>query len=256
MIITPVRTPKLSPGSPDLLTILDEALPEINDGGILAITSKIVSICEGSVVPLSEIDKHDLVIKQSERYLPPELTVYGHSFTITNNTLIPTAGIDESNGDGYYILWPRDSQRTANEVRQYLKNKHGLTHFGVVITDSTCTPMRRGTVGIALAHSGFNALRNYVGKPDLFGKEMAVTQANVSGGLAAASVVAMGEGTEQTPLCLLSDLPNIEFQDRDPSPDELALLTIEVEDDLFAPFLTSVQWLPGEKNAGKPADNQ
>jgi len=249
MIITPVRTPKLSPGAPDLLSILDDALPEIADGSILAVTSKIVSICEGSVVPLDQADKHDLLQKEAEWYLPPELTVYGHSFTITHDSLIPTAGIDESNGDGYYILWPRDAQKTANDIRRHVTEKYGLTRFGVIITDSTCTPMRRGTVGIALAHSGFNALRNYVGKADLFGKEMSVTQANVSGGLAAASVVAMGEGTEQTPLCLMSDMPSIEFQDHDPFDDELRLLTITKEEDLFAPFLTSVDWKQGGNDA-------
>lgn len=249
MIITPIRTPKLTPNDKDLLAVLDAALPELHDGMILAVTSKIVSICEGSVVPITEADKHELMIREAESYLPPELTVYGHSFTITNHTLIPTAGIDESNGDEHYILWPRDVQKSANEIRAHLMNKYSLRNFGVLITDSTCSPMRWGTYGIALAHSGFNALRNYRGKPDLFGKEMAVTQANISGGLAAASVVAMGEGTEQTPLCLLSDLPQVEFQDRDPSDDELAALRIDKEDDLFSPFLLAVDWKQGGNGA-------
>ena len=33
---------------------------------------------------------------------------YHMTLTIKQGMLIPTAGIDESNGDGYYILWPRD----------------------------------------------------------------------------------------------------------------------------------------------------
>ena len=61
-------------------------------------------------MPYADINKEDLVITESKLYLPATLSKYGHHFTITNNTLIPTAGIDESNGEGYYILWPRDAQ--------------------------------------------------------------------------------------------------------------------------------------------------
>jgi F420-0:gamma-glutamyl ligase len=155
------------------------------------------------------------------------------------------AGIDESNGDGYYILWPKDSQQSANAIREYLVQKFGVRDVGVVITDSTSQPLRRGTCGIALAHSGFAALRDYMDQPDIFGRRMHVTHANITGGVAAAAVLAMGEGNEQTPLALLRDLPVVEFQARNPTADELAMTTLSLEDDLFAPFLTAVDWLPG-----------
>jgi F420-0:gamma-glutamyl ligase len=192
-------------------------------------------------------DKEQLIIKESDYYLPANLSKYGYHFSIVNDTLISVAGIDESNGEGVYILWPRDAQKTANMIWDHLRTKHGLTHVGVVITDSTCQPMRRGTVGIALAHSGFSALRNYVGAPDLFGRPMSVTHANVSGGIASTAVFVMGEGAEQTPLCVVSNAVAVEFQDRHPSSEELAFLAISREDDLFAPFLNAVQWKNGER---------
>ena len=66
-----------------------------------------------------------------------------------------------------------------------------------------------------LAYSGFRALNDYVGRPDLFGRPFTVSQADVAGGLAAATVLQMGEGAEQTPIAVLTELPFVQFQDRD-----------------------------------------
>jgi dihydrofolate synthase / folylpolyglutamate synthase len=40
-----------------------------------------------------------------------------------DNTLIPSAGIDESNANGYYILRPKNIQKMTKEIWQYLKKK-------------------------------------------------------------------------------------------------------------------------------------
>lgn len=249
MKITAIKTRKIVTNDKNIFEIIDEASPVIEDGSILAVTSKIVSLCEGNVVPVNVTSKEDLIVREADKYLPAALSKYGHYFTITNNTLIPTAGIDESNGEGYYILWPKDAQETANDIREYLSEKHGIRNVGVVITDSTCQPLRRGIYGISLAHSGFQALRDYIGKPDLFGRPMKVTQSNIAGGIAAAAVLEMGEGAEQTPLCLVTELNDILFQHRNPTAEELEELTISLEDDLFAPFLTAVEWRRGLKGA-------
>jgi F420-0:gamma-glutamyl ligase len=99
-----------------------------------------------------------------------------------------------------------------------------------------------------LAYSGFRALNDYIGRPDLFGRPFAVSQADVAGGLAAAAVLQMGEGTEQTPIAILSELPFVHFQERDPTAEELATVIISLAEDLFAPFLTSVQWQQGTRH--------
>lgn len=247
MKISTLRTEKITARSLTLEELLDTYIINLDEGSIVAITSKIVSLCEGSVAEIAGQSKDMLVAQQSQYYLPEALSKYGFSFTITNNTLIPMAGIDESNADGHYVLWPKDAQTTANRIRRYLVKKFNLQRVGVIITDSTCQPLRRGTSGIALAHSGFRALRDYVGIKDLFGRPYKVTQANISGGLAAAAVFAMGEGNEQTPLCIISDLNSLEFQSTDPSTKELQELHIDVEEDLFAPFLESVAWGKGQK---------
>ena len=50
MIIQTIQTEKITVGSTTLLGIVGAALSEMQEGSILVITSKIVSICEGRVV--------------------------------------------------------------------------------------------------------------------------------------------------------------------------------------------------------------
>jgi dihydrofolate synthase / folylpolyglutamate synthase len=248
MRITPVKSVLVTPGSTSILALIDETIVKLHEGDILAITSKVVSLCENNVVPFGDSSKEDLVKKESNLHLSQGSSAYGIQFTITNHTLIPSAGIDESNGDNNYILWPMDSQVTANNIREHLVDRFKLKNVGVLITDSTCQPLRRGTIGVALAHSGFLSIRNYIGTPDLFGRSFSVSQANISGGLASAAVLAMGEGTEQTPFCIMSDMPFVTFQSRNPTEGEIDSQRITLEEDLFAPFLTSIKWEHGQRN--------
>lgn len=239
-----IKTERVSPSKIGLIELLDKFLVDIAEYSILAITSKIVSLCEGSVVPKSEVkDKKAFVESHADFTQSDAHSQYGINFTIKNNTLIPNAGIDESNAGDYYILWPSDPQETANQVREYLCSRFGVRHVGVVITDSTCRPMRRGVSGVALGFSGFLPLHNYVGTPDLFGRDFKVSQADIVGGLAGVGVFVMGEGSESTPLALVSELDNVVFVDRNPNEEELKNIAIPLEEDLFEPFISKVNWV-------------
>ncbi len=247
MNVTSIKTRLVLPSDIGLEPFLDESIQSLGENSIIVIASKVVSLCENAVLPMNGTDREELIVKEADLYLPKTQSRYGHHFSIKYNTLIASAGIDESNGNGYFVLWPRDPWGTANKIRSYLKQRFNLKNVGVIISDSTCQPLRRGTVGISLSHSGFNAIRNYVGKPDLFGRDFHVSNANVSNGLASAAVVVMGEGSEQTPIIVLSDLSFVDFQDHDPSPEEIAELNIPMDEDLFAPFLTAVEWKSDSK---------
>lgn len=246
MKITTIWTKKIIPFKDSSFDLFDKYLTAFPERSILAVTSKIVSICEGRVVKIDEkINKVDLIKKEAEYYLPPEESKYNIVLTIKRNLLVPTAGIDESNGAGYYILWPKDLQKTANEIKGYLIKRFGLKTVGVIITDSRTTPLRLGTTGFAIAHSGFFALNSYIEKPDIFGRKLKVTKANVMDALGAAAVLAMGEGNEQTPLAIIEDLPFVKFQNRNPTKKELSEIKIDIDDDLYGPFLKSVKWRKG-----------
>jgi len=249
MKITAIKTKKITFAQHSTLDFLEKSLAKFKhrERIIIAVTSKVVSICEGSLVKIGDVDKKDLIKKEAEYILPMKRSRYDITLTIKDDVLIPTAGIDESNGDGYYILWPKDSQKTANEIRRRLSKQLRIKNLGVIITDSKTTPLRRGTSGVAIAHSGFAALKNYIGKKDIFGRELKETKANVMDALAVAAVLAMGEGNEQTPLAVIENVPFVEFRKNNPSKTELKDLKISLKDDLYAPLLTSVKWQKGGK---------
>jgi dihydrofolate synthase / folylpolyglutamate synthase len=248
MKITAIKTHKITINDRDLFKILDKYLPKkISEKSILAITSKIVSITDGRLVKMGGVDKDELIKKESQFYIPRSENPYNVSFTITRNILAATAGIDESNANGYYILWPRDPQITANKIREYLKKKFNLKNVGVIITDSKTIPMRWGVISIALAYSGFKALKDYIGKPDIFGRKFEFEKLSIIDSLATSASVTMGEGNEQTPLSIISDIPFVEFQDRNPTAKELKEISITIEEDIYGPFLKNVQWQKGLK---------
>ena len=247
MQVNVYKTDKITSKSHDLFELLDSVLPPLTEGSVVAVAAKIVSLCEGRVVPIDAADKDDLIAQESQRYLPRTSSKYDVSFTVTHNMLIPTAGIDESNANDNYILWPKDIQGSANAIRRHLVQKHGLQNLGVIITDSTTKPFQWGTTGIAIAYSGFSPLKDYIGKEDVFGRKLIFQKSNIANGLAASAVTLMGEGSEQTPICVIKDLPFVEFRKDDPTPEELAELIIPLEDDLYEPFLTAVEWQKGKR---------
>lgn len=246
MKITAIKTHKIRPYKESLFDILNKYLKSVKERSVVAITSKIIAMCEGRVVKPKGAKKEELVEKEAEYFLPPEKSKYNISLTIKGNLLIPTAGIDESNGAGYFILWPKDAQKTANEIRKYLQKRFSIKKAGVVITDSKTSPLRWGTTGVAIAHSGFLALNSYIGKSDVFGRKFKVQKANIPDALAASAVLVMGEGSEQTPLAIIEDVPFVKFQEREPSQKELRNLHINIDDDLYGPLLKGVKWQKGK----------
>lgn len=245
MIVTSFKTHKVTPEKDtDLYSILDRYLSKLKEGSVVAITSKIVAICQGRVVKIGSVDKGKLIEREAEYYLPPGEN--GFYLTIKYGILSASAGIDESNGNGYYILWPKDPQKTANDVRKYLAKKFSLKKIGVIITDSKITPLRWGVTGSSIAHSGFAPLNNYIGDTDIFGRELKFTKTNIMDGLGAAAVMIIGEGKEQTPLAVIEEVPFVQFQQRNPTQKELREVRITMmEDDLYRPLLTSVKWRKG-----------
>jgi putative folate metabolism gamma-glutamate ligase len=249
MVVRGIKTNKIVAGA-KLAEVLDKYLAEISENSVVAITSKIVGICEGRVVPIGSIDKGELVKRESDYFIEPSLSKYDMSFTITHGTLVPVAGIDESNGSGQYVMWPKDPQKSANEIRQYLKKRFGLRRVGVVLTDSTARPLHYGTEGVAIGYSGFAPSNNYIGQPDLFGRPFKISISNILDALASSAVVVMGEGTEQTPLAIIEDVPFVKFQDHDPTAEELAGFYLShMDDDLFEPFLKNAPWQKGGRTA-------
>lgn len=246
MLVTGVQTHPIAPNE-NLLEIIDQYVPDLPEESVLVVTSKIISICEGRVVPADPEMKSLLVEQEAEYFIPKSQSKYNLYLTVNNGMTVANAGIDESNGNGNYILWPADPFRSAELVWAHLRNSRHLSRVGVLVTDSTIPMLRWGTRGVGMAWCGFLPLRDYIGKEDIFGRPLRMTKMSLLDGLAAAGVTVMGEGNERTPLAVISDVPNLTFTEYPPGETERNALHIELEDDFFAPLLTAIPWKTGGK---------
>ena len=247
MLVEAVKTHKITTEDRDIFAILDKYLPQIEENSVVAVTSKIVAITEGRVIKAEGIDKEVLAEEESEVYLPKETNKYGFTLSIKNSTLIASAGIDESNGNGYFILWPKDPWASAAKIRDYIREVRGIKDIGVIITDSKTTPLRWGVTGVGIAYAGFNPLKSYINTPDVFGRPLEVTKENILDGLAASAVLVMGEGSEQTPIAVIADVPFVEWQEKNPTKEKIEKLKISLEEDVYSAMLTAAPWKKGAK---------
>jgi coenzyme F420-0:L-glutamate ligase len=190
-------------------------------GDVVAVASKVVSACEGRIVTLRKvrvsprakrlarkwkIDPHltALVLREADEILGG---VPGFLLTVKNGILTPNAGVDLKNSPpGMATLWPGDPDRSARNLRASLERRYA-TRVGVEIVDSHVTPLRLGTVGLAIGVSGFLPVLDSRKRSDLFGRTIKVTQTNVADDLAAAAQLLMGEAAERIGAVLIRGAP-------------------------------------------------
>jgi F420-0:gamma-glutamyl ligase len=247
MLVTPIKTPVVHVKD-NLWDLLESCITKILEKSILVVTSKIVSLCENSVVDKkdgSKEEKQDLVRANAEHYIEADVSRYNIMITIKDQVVAVNAGIDESNADNTYVLLPKNSYQTAEQIWSFLKQKFGVKDFGVIISDSKTFPLKWGTIGTCLGHCGFRALNDRIGEKDLFGHIMQMTKVNVAEALAVAAVLEMGEVAESQPLCLIESVNMVSFQNNPPTAGEIDELSISLEDDAYAPILTKADWKKG-----------
>lgn len=246
MIVKALKTRKFLPPKDNLWDLL-AVVKGLKENSVVATTSKVVSIGEGRCVPFKDISKDEIAIAESDKYLPRESSPNGWILhTIKNNLLVASAGVDESNGDGFYILWPKDPYLSAKKIWSFLRRKFKIKNLGIIITDSRLVPLRRGVVGIAIAYFGFKPLKDYRGKKDIFGRELKMETSNLPDSLATAAVLVMGEGSETQPIAIIEEIPDLEFIQKEFKPKTSDdCFEIAEKEDMFYPFLSSVKWKKG-----------
>lgn len=173
---------------------------------IVVVTSKIVALSEGRIVPCpTERSRIKLIRQESDWAIKTKYTW----LTVKDGMVMASAGIDQSNAFGKCVLLPSDSYRSAANARHQLMKHYGLRHLGVLITDSRLMPLREGITGVAVGYAGFKGIRDYRGKPDLFGRKLKMTRTNVADSLAGTAVLCLGEGKERQPIAVITDAPVI-----------------------------------------------
>ena len=216
----------------DLISFILKYVKKLPEKSILVITSKIVSLSEGRTVTYkNKRQKVALIKNESDFALKTKHTW----LTIKNNVVMASAGIDESNAAGKIVLLPKNSFRTAHSIRKELKKKYKVKKLGILITDSLTFPLRAGILGVALGYAGFKAIRDYRGTKDIFGRVLKMSRTDVADSLATAAVLLMGEGKEQQPLVVITDVP-VEFTEKINKKE----LIIPLKDDLYLPLFKRI----------------
>ena len=231
MKVIPLRTRVFKEGEP-LVAFIEKYIPKLKDGSILAVTSKIIALAEGSVVQAVSSQAKEAIIRAESEW---QLQARGGKITLKDGLLMWNAGIDESNAKGNIILLPKDSFATAKKLRSSLLQKYKIKKLGVIITDSRIMPLRAGVVGVALGYAGFKGIRDYRGKPDIFGRKLKFTQADIADSLATAAVLTMGEGKERQPLAVITEAP-VEWTNRINKKE----LLIPLKDDMYRPLFGNI----------------
>jgi dihydrofolate synthase / folylpolyglutamate synthase len=227
MQFIPVKTKIFFPPHDDLFSELATTLPPLQDGDVVLISSKVVAISEGRCVSIEDTDKTKLVEREADYIIPTDYRP--QPLTIKNNTFLGAAGIDESNGNGYYILLPEDCFKSAEILHQFLLKKHSLKNLGVIVTDSRSLPLRYGASGVALGWWGIAPLQDHIGSNDLFGRAFKYERSNIVDGIAAAANLVSGETDECMPIVIARDVPNLVFV----SGDTRTELFSPLQDDTF-----------------------
>lgn len=233
MQFIPVRTRLLQVPKDNLFSVFDDYFPQLEDGDMLFISSKILAIHQWRCLKADSIDKNTLIEQEADFFIINNKIPWNLYLTITNNTLIPSAWIDESNANGYYILLPKNYKEEVKKLHSFLLEKYQIENLWIIITDTTSRPLRYGTAGIALYSYGFIPLIDKRGEKDLFWKRMELTQVNIPESLSSFAVFLMGETNEQTPILIARALPYIQFSRND----EYWKTLVPANQDIYFPLL-------------------
>lgn len=227
MIIKAIKTRIFKEGE-NLFAFITDYFKTLPEKSVVVVTSKIVALAEErTAIIKNSRTKNQLIRAESELAIRTKYVW----LTVKDGIVMPSAGIDESNANGKLILLPKDSFKTARFLRQKLREKYSVKRLGVLITDSRTLPLRAGITGVAIGYAGFRGIKDYRGRPDIFGRKFHFSRVDMADSLAAAAVLLMGEGNEQQPLAIIEKAP-IKFCDKTYRRE----LRIDIKNDMYRPL--------------------
>lgn len=173
----------------DLAKLIAAAEPDLADGDVLLVTSKIVSKAEGRVVEAG--DREAAIDAETVRVVARRGTL-----RIVENRqglVMAAAGVDASNTPaGTVLLLPEDADASARAVRHGLRDALGVD-VGVVVTDTFGRPWRSGLTDVAIGAAGVRVLDDLRGGSDAYGNPLSATVVATADELAAAGDLVKGK---------------------------------------------------------------
>ena len=155
--------PEITAGD-DLAAIIGDALDAaggMQDGDILAVTSKVVSKAEGRAIAAA--DREDAITAQTVRLVASRPHANGVTRIVENplGLVMAAAGVDGSNApDGVVLLLPEDPDASARVLCAALRERFGVA-LGIVITDTLGRAWRIGQTDAAIGAAGLRVVEDW-----------------------------------------------------------------------------------------------
>ncbi len=222
--LIPLKTPLIQMGDTIedvIFEVITEQGIEVEEGDVVIVAETPVAVAEGRVQELEKVKPSRLAKELAQKYqMDPQFVeivvkeadeiiggVKGVLLTYKNNTLIANAGVDYSNAPpGTVVLFPKNPRKTVRVIRKYLVERF-QKKIAVILGDSRVQPLRRGTVGVAIAVAGMEPIEDFRGKKDLYGRELQITFRAIADDLVSAAQMLMGESDERIPAVLIKGAP-------------------------------------------------
>ncbi|MER5745264.1 coenzyme F420-0:L-glutamate ligase [Streptomyces sp. NPDC002225] len=173
----------------DLAKLIAVAEPNLADGDVLLVTSKIVSKAEGRIVEAT--DREAAIDAETVRVVARRGTL-----RIVENRqglVMAAAGVDASNTPaGTVLLLPEDPDASARAIRDGLRAALGV-EVGIVVTDTFGRPWRSGLTDVAIGAAGVRVLDDLRGGTDAYGNPLSATVVATADELAAAGDLVKGK---------------------------------------------------------------
>ncbi|NWG37089.1 coenzyme F420-0:L-glutamate ligase [Nitrososphaera sp.] len=204
-----------------ILGALAESRVELAGADVVVIAQKIVSKAEGRVVDLDSVKpsqrarKLALQLRKDPRIVELILQESKEVVKIQNGIIITetrhglvcaNSGVDQSNlaGRDSAVLLPKDPDASAKKLHALFLKKTGKD-VAVIITDTFGRPFREGQVNVAIGVAGLRPIKSYIGKKDMFGRKLHVTEIAVADEIASAAELVMNK-SDGVPVAIVRGL--------------------------------------------------
>ena len=213
-VVPVIGLPEITAGA-DLAALIAEAAPDLRDGDIVVVTSKVVSKAEGRV---AAVPREQAIEAETARVVARRgATTIAQT---RHGLVLAAAGVDESNtAPGTVVLLPEDPDESARRLRKALHARAGR-QIGVIITDTMGRPWRAGQTDNAIGAAGVLPARDYRGEADTFGNILEVTVAAVADEIAAAADLVKGKAAG-VPVAVVRGLAELVTEQDGPGAQEL-----------------------------------
>ncbi len=215
-------------GGDDLAKLIAAAEPDLADGDVVLVTSKIVSKAEGRTVRAA--DREAAIDAETVRVVARRGTL-----RIVENRqglIMAAAGVDASNTPaGTILLLPVDPDASARAIRAGLRDALGV-RVGVVVTDTFGRPWRSGLTDVAIGAAGVRVLDDLRGGTDAHGNPLSATVVATADELAAAGDLVKGKATGR-PVAVVRGLPHVVAGDGADADEGAAPMVRGARDDMF-----------------------